>query len=321
MSTTTTSTETSAADPAADHVGEHIEAQFTTHNMTATVMEVRYSDAEVCRDSAKWGVVCEDCGRAQDFHIVLKDGMVDVSEVYVESVEERPCEPYELPEDVETGDHTLEICDETPGVGRERDVECVDCGRTTVATAKPEYAGNYIDLLGGIDCAERFSARELAGAVLYTSIPANPSKVEAGIDQWQYSSGNGWKAEVSGFWTHPEVPVIVVIKSRRGRRWVEIQRSSRPSRRANRIGKVSYETRVSDSKNYEAVVDVLTFMQQTNDMDEQQYKNLTSTLETGVFPHLVKHHEVEADSPRADDKNDGNLGILPRLAQAADSVF
>lgn len=288
-------------DPAADHVGEVIESKFTNHNVNAFLMDSRYSDAEHVHDSADWGVVCQDCGRAEDFHIVPggsgmeSDTEFRVSPVYVESLEERVCEPYELPEDVNTGDHTLHIADVDPAGNRSRHVHCEDCGRTTIATSNPEYAGNYIDTLGTFPCQSEFTDEELMGAVLYASIPEYPDATEVGISNWNYDGGNGKGRNINGVWKHSDSGIVLVRKSRGGRRWIEIQSGDFPDERINtRHGSVQYESRESDDPSPEPVMDILAFMQEVDGMDEDCMANLERVTEDPV-QHILDSATLTRD--------------------------
>lgn len=298
------STKLTTQDPAAEHVGQEIESRFETHDVVATVFETRYSDDEHVNDSAKWGVVCQDCGRARDFHISVDDetGEYTISSVYIKSLEDRPCESYEVPDDVSTGDHTLVIDDECPDkIGRDRDVHCADCGRTSITPSDPEYAENYIARLGSFDCSDEFSTQELAGAVLYNSCPAYPDKDQVGIEHWNQRGGNGWGREINDYWWHSEVPVVLVDKSRRGQRWIEVQScpgknrsgSRHPCRRTPTIGRIEYKAEDSNEKDFDAVVDALTFMQQTNNLERKDFDRLAEVVES-VFTHVVENHDVDA---------------------------
>lgn len=290
-------------DPAAAHVGQEIESRFETHDVEAWVFETNYSNSEPVRDSARWGVVCQDCGRAQDFHIAVDSdtGTYDISEVYVESLEERPCKAYEIPDDVDTGEHTLVISDENPEQsGGSRAVHCADCGRTSEATRKEEFAGNYLERLAEFPCQDRLTSRELAGAVLYNSLPSYPDKPQVGIDNWTAESGNGWASEIDEYWWHDEVPVVILIKSRRGQRWVEFQWSPNansrcPARRAPTISQIQYEPRNNEEKDFEAVNDVLTFMQQTNDLDREEFDNLPVEDGPAAVAHIIETENVNSE--------------------------
>ncbi len=289
-------------DPA---LAQQLEAQFTNHNVKAYKIRDRYGEDSTAAD---WGVVCADCGRAHDFFLTSNEGEVDISDVFIESLEDEPCEPYEIPDDVSTGDHTLVVHDEDPEKTGWRIAHCRDCGRTTRATSKPEYAGNYIDKLATLPCIDRFTNQELSSAVLYQSIPSFPDKTEVGIENWQYEGGtNGWGSNVDAYWWHPEVPVTIVRNSDRVGRYIQFNlvpgrlnkgSGSRPPGgiRTATLGKFKYQERErygDDPDPYhDKVLDVLAFMQATNDFNDGDFTDIhehttSPTLDVIVDAHIL----------------------------------
>jgi hypothetical protein len=285
-----------ADDPTDDVVGDVIEAKFEHHNVTAHVVEDRKMDS-----SADWGVICDDCGRAQDFHIVLNGGSVAdgapegafrVSPVFVESLEDRRCESYVLPDGTNAGPHSIEIDTETPGTNRKRNTVCTDCGRTTKVTAKPEYASNSLDRFARKPCTETFTDKELSSGVFYPSIDSEADADQLGIENWSCSSGRGKGRKISRVWSHPHVPYQIVLKSDRASRYVEFTESW-SSYRAPTVARLEYEDRRNDEdKDWGVGVDVLRFMQATNEMEEGDYERLSSVTDA-TFDHIVDTHDLD----------------------------
>lgn len=279
-----------------------LEDQFETHTVEAQKIRDRFGEDS---NAADWGVICVDCGRAQDFFLTSNQGEVTISDVFIDSLEEKPCEPYEIPDDVHTGEHDLVVHTENPAtIANSRHVHCRDCGRTTIATRNPEYAGNYIDRLGDFICSDSFSDEELTGAVLYSSIPAFPNPEEVGIDNWNSVGGShGWGKDIASYWWHPQVPITIVMKGRNNCYSVQFnlvqQRlncgtGTRPPGgiTTRTLGGFQYKSKNNDTIDTDKILKVLTFMQATNDYDEEAFNHVHSKNEP-TFSHIVENNSLE----------------------------
>lgn len=282
-----------------------IEALFDTHNVTAEKLQDKYGDES---ESAEWGVVCDDCGQAKSFFLTPNDGELDVSDVYLESFENEPCEPYAVP-DVDTGDHDIVIHDQDPGeIGGERACHCTNCGRTTTVPANAEYASTDLEKFGDLPCGDTYTDTELGGAVLYPSLSTYPDKHEVGIGNWIHSGSHGWGKDIGSFWYHQHFPVRIVLSRKFGARAVKMNvvKGGMPrnpgSIRNETLTVVEYQSSKQDDVDYDVPKRVLRFMQATNDYDgdDEDFEDIRNAINTDIISYFADNHDLERTVPKHD---------------------
>jgi len=272
-----------------DRVKQQLEAQFDNHDVEVYIITEKYDNA------ADWGVVCQDCGISNKFFITANDGLARISDVYVDAIEEKPCKPYEvgIPDDLDCGDHTLNIEPEDPsGATPTRPAHCSNCRRHTELPRYPKYIDQGIGGLSDFPCQETYTDRELAGAVLYPSLNYYPDQDAVGIGRWQYEGNPSYGYAISGYFWHPEIPVTVVKRSDKNGRWIEFNLV--PGRLSRGKGSRSpgcgfhsdtlFEVKYQNGANYddeypvdhETVVNILAFMVATNGMGEDAWEAASS---------------------------------------------
>jgi len=128
--------------------------------------------------------------------------------------------------------------------------------------------------------------------VFYPSIDSEADADQLGIENWSCSSGRGKGRKISRVWSHPHIPYQIVLKSDRASRYVEFTESW-SSYRAPTVARLEYEDRRNDEdKDWGVGVDVLRFMQATNEMEEGDYERLSSVTDA-TFDHIVDTHDLD----------------------------
>lgn len=288
-------------------IAVQLESFFETHTVTAEKIEDRYGDDS---EAADWGVVCEDCGQAQDFFLTPNNGELDVSDVFIQSLEEQPCEPYTFP-DVDTGEHSIVLHSEDPAkIGSERRIHCEDCGRTATVPSNDEYAGTDLERFGAFPCAETYTDKELGGAVLFPSIDTYPDKHEVGIENWVNSGSHGWGKDIGSFWYHPNFPVSIVLSRKFGERAIKLNvvkgsmRRNPGGIRNETLSVTQYQEHKNADINFDVPKRTLRFMQAVNDYDgdADDFEEIRNSIDTDIISYYTESHDLQTETPNPPEK-------------------